>query len=223
MGQETDDALDRNVENLQLEALEAVQKMIFEDEGMVKAHRETGKRLMDDAVAQKRERAERIAEAGVSNRNVNVKGKGKAPAANIESDFSSDEYDSDDDDTFGDTNDGKVYVRSKQWKWWLKTEKGKGWKQRNKTISAKRRENLMLLHKTQLSLGDTYFRLKDSENESKYYAYAEETRVQLLGGTFEKFEVLSSPWVFSKQLRKRMQSIPFNHYQRSWRRLPRRT
>jgi hypothetical protein len=175
MGEETDIILDRQVEKLQLEALESCQKLVSEDKSVVQAHRETGKRLMEEAVAQKRERARRIAEAG-------DKAKGKARAVNPESDISSDEYDSGDEDAYGDVDAGNLPVKSKQWKWWLKTEKGKTWNQRNTVLSARRRENLMLTHKAQLSLGDTYFRLKDSDNETKYYTDAENTRLSLLGG-----------------------------------------
>jgi hypothetical protein len=175
MGQETDEILDRQVEKIQLEALESCHNLVSEDKTVVQAHRDTGKRLMEEAVAQKRERARRIAEAG-------DKGKGKTRAANTESDVSSDEYDSGDEDAFGDIDAEKMPVKSKQWKWWLKTEKGKTWKQRNTVLSTRRRENLMLTHKAQLSLGDTYFRLKDSDNETKYYTDAENTRLLLLGG-----------------------------------------
>jgi hypothetical protein len=175
MGQETDEILDRQVEKIQLEALESCQNLVSEDKTVVQAHRNTGKRLMEEAIAQKRERARRIAEAG-------DKGKGKTRAANTESDMSSDEYDSEDEDAFGDIDAEKMPVKSKQWKWWLKTEKGKTWKQRNTTLSTRRRENLMLTHKAQLSLGDTYFRLKDSDNETKHYTEAENARLLLLGG-----------------------------------------
>jgi len=175
MGQETDEILDQKVEELQLEALEACQKLIAEDKNVVQAHRDTGKRLMEEAIAQKRERARRIAEAA-------DKGKGKGRIINPESDISSGEYDSDEADAFGDIDVDKMPAKSKQWMWWLKTEKGKTWKQRNIVLSARHRENLMTIHKAQLSLGDTYYRLKDSEKETKYYAHAENTRIILLGG-----------------------------------------
>lgn len=185
LGQETNEELDRNVESLQIDALESTQKLISDDKTKIRGHQEAGMRMMEEAIAQKRERAERIAELGASEEQYKSgeKGKRKAQDLDIESDLSSDEYGSGGEEMIGDEVIGSIPSRTKHWKWWIKTDKGRMWKQRNKAFWARRRENLMLLHKVQLSLGDTYFRLKDSENETKFYAEAESTRILLLGVT----------------------------------------
>jgi hypothetical protein len=176
--------LNREIATLQVSALQSIQEMVIESEASIKSHHVAGKQMMEEAVIKKQERKKQLSEVIKANgrdSKSNAKGKGRA------NDTSSDESDEDDhldgdDEDIQVLEDGERTVNRKQWKWWLKTDNGKTWKHRHTALQGRKRENLVVAHKVQLLLGDTYFQLKEPDNEKKYYDEAEGTRLLLLNG-----------------------------------------
>ncbi|KAG8798840.1 hypothetical protein FRC17_007306, partial [Serendipita sp. 399] len=131
---------------------------------------------MEKAVVEKQERRLAKAAADGSKR----KGREMSP----ESDDSDDDEDQEEDAPFvqdfdeGELDDPK---QLKEWRWWLRTDRGKDWRARMTALHARRRENLLIAHKVQLLLGDVYFRLKNPEKEKEHYDEAENARSLLLG------------------------------------------
>lgn len=171
--------LHREIATLQLSALQSIQELVTEAEVSLKTHRETGKRLMEEAVAKETERRQQVAEAAKTVQN--GKGKGRAEDANDDDWEKEDDSDDEDEDVHLLDEGGQV-VKRKHRKWWLKTDGGKAWKHRHTALQQRRRENLVVAHKVQLLLGDTHFQLKEPDNEKKYYDEAENTRLLLLSG-----------------------------------------
>lgn len=153
--------------------------MVTGAETILKSHRSSGKRMMEEAIAKKKERKKQLSEAL---KRQEPKEKGKRRSDVTDSDLSGDEDRDDREDAF-DYMEGDDRPRNRrQWKWWLKTDNGKSWKHRLTALQGRRRDNLVVIHKVQLLLGDTYYQLKESEDEKKYYEEAENTRSLLLSG-----------------------------------------
>ena len=176
--------LNREIATLQLSALQSVQEMVTESEASIKSHRVAGKQMMEEAVIKKQERKKQLSEVIKANgRDPKSNAKGKGRANDMNSDESAwDEHSDGDDEDVQLLEEGERTVNRKHWKWWLKTDSGKTWKHRLTALQGRKRDNLVVAHKVQFLLGDTYFQLKEPDNEKKYYDEAEGTRLLLLNG-----------------------------------------
>ncbi|KAG8820600.1 hypothetical protein FRC19_008738, partial [Serendipita sp. 401] len=168
--------LDFDVADLLKSCLEETNTLVSETEEKIKGFAKSGFKLMEKSVAEKQER--RLAKASAD------RSKGKGREMSPETDDEDGDEDQDEDVPFiqdfeeGELDDPK---RLKEWRWWIRTERGKDWRTRMTALHARRRENLLIAHKAQLLLGDVHFRLKDSENEKAHYEEAEKVRSLLLG------------------------------------------
>lgn len=192
---EIDDRLRLRILSIQVPALEAVQSMLEESEAEIKAHRQLGIQELEEAIIRERERKRKLAEARGKKEDRTNKKKGKGKAQDPDDISSSDEDSeagSDSEDESGVENSADIFeddeakkrskAWQKRWRWWHKTEKGKEWSRHHSALILRRRENMILAHKIQLLLGDTYFQLKQEEQEKRHYDDAEQTRVKLLAG-----------------------------------------
>jgi hypothetical protein len=190
-----EDRIRLRILSIQVPAFEAVQAMIEESEAEIKKHRQLGLKELEEAVTRETERKQKLAESRDKNQDQTMKKKGKARARSLDSINSSDDESdigsgSEDEgdiersiDIFeGDDAKKRSKAWQKRWKWWHKTERGKEWRHHHGALIMRRRENMILMHKIQLLLGDTYFQLKQEEREKEHYDGAEQTRVKLLAG-----------------------------------------
>ncbi|PVF98205.1 hypothetical protein CPB86DRAFT_825898 [Serendipita vermifera] len=182
----TEDCL-LDVEVLQLSALSGAQDLLRDVDSTIKAHNQVGKQLMEEAVEKKRQRKLASAHENALPKPKGVKGKGRLDETDSDSE---DSGNSDIEDDGAPDLDSEIPKKSKQWKWWIKTEKGKEWRFRQQFLVTRRRDILIMLHRVQLLLGDTYFNLENPEKEKSFYDQAEKTRELLLGAS-EKAAVKS--------------------------------
>jgi hypothetical protein len=168
------------VELLQLSALSGAQDLLREVESSIRAHNQLGKRLMEEALQKKKERQAASSHEKAASKPKGAKGKGRLDETDSESD-DSDSTEMEEDEAHDPDFD--IPKKSKQWKWWIKeTENGKEWRGRQQGLITRRRDTLIMLHRVQLLLGDTYFNLEKVEKEKSFYDQAEKTRELLLGG-----------------------------------------
>jgi hypothetical protein len=132
-------------------------------------HAAEGDRLKKEAAEMRKARQEALAameeDGALAKPSAKAKGKRKAVDSDTEPEDSEDEDEEDEEDK-------KI----------PNTPAGHEWRMKNKALSARRREMVLLKHQAEHLLGDVSYVLQDSANEKKYYDAAEETRASFLTG-----------------------------------------
>lgn len=145
----------RDILSIYLTALTTALEMVEECEVEIQRHREDGQRLKQEAVIAKEKRAQKLKELEKEEKthaSSAAKGgrKGKGRADSPDTNSASDTEDSDNEE------DSAGRLKDKDWKWWIKTEKGRSWMARMNVFINRKREIQVICHKVRLLLGDVY-------------------------------------------------------------------